>query len=136
MMILSPPTRRRLLRFNLRALLIFVAAIAIWFAYYLHWMDERREVRAWIDAHGTDGALDYSPQGRSGLPWMLWLLGEKPVNLIVTEHSTSVRDYTHIPPEHQWLVRRVMSLFPEAEVVDNEEAMFGKESVIRSGPRP
>jgi hypothetical protein len=114
----TPPTRRRWFRFSLRTLFVVVTAVAVWLAYYIHWMDERRDARAWIDAQYVGGSIGFYKEPRPGLPWMLRILGEKPEKLILMQHGPSTRDDKQAPPEYERLLQRVTSLFPEAQVIN------------------
>jgi hypothetical protein len=120
--------RRRWFQFGLGTMLSLVTLVAIWLAYYLHWKDERREARAWIDSQGVNGAIMFDPRSRPELPWMLRLLGEKPERILLMLHEPSMRNNKCAPPEYERLVQRVTRLFPEAQVFDFNHGFVPDES--------
>lgn len=105
-------------------MLFAVAVVGAWLGYYIHWREERREARAWMDAQGIGGSIGFEPEPRPELPWMLRLLGEQPETHLLMKHAPSMRSIERVPREYERLVQRVKDLFPEAQVVDLNEG-FG-----------
>lgn len=116
----TPAARRRWFRFSLRMLCISVAVVGLWFGYYINWMHQRREARAWLGMQMNGGAIDYHPKPPSAFPRMLRLLGDEPVGLILMRHepTDAYQDVYPVPDEYLALVHRVERLFPEAVVMD------------------
>jgi hypothetical protein len=111
-------SRRRWLRFSLRTLFVAVMLIAVWFGYYVNWMSQRREARAWLGMQMIGGSFGFHPKPPSAFPWMLKMLGEKPEQLILMRHGPSDHYLEPLPSEYVNLVKRVERLFPEAFVWD------------------
>ncbi len=117
---MTPAPKRRWLQFSLRGMLLIVAAVSLWLGYYVNWKNDRREARAWIDAHfiAHAGAGHIVLESPPDFPWMLKMLGEEPMPFILMAHRPSDGVSRPVPDEYYRLVARVRKLFPEAEVRD------------------
>jgi len=114
----SNTSGRSWLRLGLLTLFVLATIGGLWIGYYAHWKNERREARAWIDAHQIGGSIGYHPEARPGLPWMLGLLGDKAETIILMIHEPTRGSSDRAPAEYKRLVERVTSLFPEAQIID------------------
>ena len=100
-------------------MLLIVAAVSLWLGYYVNWKNDRREARAWIDAHFIAyGGKGIGIVNFSDFPWMLKMLGEEPMPFILMAHRPSESVSRPVPDEYYRLVARVRKLFPEAQVLD------------------
>lgn len=110
--------KRRWIVVSLVTSLALVTVCGVWIGYYIHWKNQRREARAWIEAEGIGGSIGYHPEARPGLPWMLGLLGEKAETYLVMAHVPTQGSRERAPAEYRCLAEKVTRLFPEAQVID------------------
>jgi hypothetical protein len=112
--------RRRRWSFSLRTLFVVVTVLAGWLGYYVHWKNERSKARAWLDTRrAISYAFRYTTEPRPAMPWMLGVLGDHPeIDIILIRREPSGVNSEPAPPEYRQLVRRIVGLFPEAQVVD------------------
>jgi protein-S-isoprenylcysteine O-methyltransferase Ste14 len=113
----APP--RRWFRFSLRTLFVVVTLVGLWLGYYLNWMQQRREARAWLDCQFIGGSFGPIQSDPSAFPWGLRLLSEERRSFILMRHEPTEHDWKKRPPEEYLrLMEKVRRLFPEAEVWD------------------
>ncbi len=99
---MNPPRRR--LRFSIKSMLVVVALVGCWLAYYLNWINQRHKFLM-TELHFA--ANDYWTVERENkpLPWQLRLFGERGISkLFVLRGMTRAE------------VGVVRALFPEADV--------------------
>jgi hypothetical protein len=115
---ISPRRRFRFFAFSVRFLLLVVVLLCAWLGYYIHWKNERQKARLWIQAIGADGRERGEAVSRPELPWMLKFLGDKPEAELLMWHRTSEVTGERPPVAYWQLVKRIATLFPEANVID------------------
>ena len=90
-------------RFSIRALLVAIALVAIFLAYHVQWINERRE----IFRTQTATAFEASAAPDTPAPGLLALFGERGYIVIAMNGELPKAEYA-----------RVMSYFPEAVLAD------------------
>ncbi len=91
------PSRRRF-RFGLRSLFIFVTLVAIWAAYSVNWIRERREFVRKLD---SDPFAITRFDSAFYAPGLLWLFGEDGVESIVLLNVSDAAEARRLFPEAQ-----------------------------------
>ncbi|QDT73389.1 hypothetical protein I41_25780 [Lacipirellula limnantheis] len=91
------------LRFSIRALLVSIAAAAIFLAYHVHWIVQRRE----FFRTQTVAAFEARAAPATPAPGLLALFGERGFTQIAMNSNLPKAEYA-----------RVMSYFPEAALAD------------------
>ncbi len=100
---MSNHPKRRWFRFSLRTLFMLTTLVAIWLAWSLNWISNRRAfVRDSIDAPGLVLRKDRRPVAA---PALLWIFGE------------TGAQYVYVATDDEAIVRQAIRLFPEAEVI-------------------
>ena len=97
------------LRFSLRALLLVITALALFFGYQLSWIQRRRDVLAGNYASAiSQGAIGARP-AQPDAPGLLRFFGQTGVYAIAVTCES----------ESQWNAesRRIGALFPEAKLI-------------------
>lgn len=87
-------------RFTIRAILVAMALLAMWCAYSMNWIRQRRAAIDSGIAHR--GTASYLPTPSA--PGMLWMFGEQGYELIAVDESPSID------------IDEIKGLFPEAEI--------------------
>ncbi len=119
-------TRRRWFRFTLRTLLVIVALLAVFLAYHVNWIRERRaliakhkELSEWYGQPMQIAAVSVIPRDGPGL---LWMFGERKIiqlSLIGPYEPTGAEGTWTAspgPPKHPDY-QRARRLFPEADIL-------------------
>src|SRR5271168_1449717 len=97
----APPTepRRRLFRFSLKGLLLFVAIVAAGLGWELHVVRERNAMRTWIREHGglmsgdSPEGLAFARKDRIGeFPKYRRLFGDAPEFLLFLDEPIATAD--------------------------------------------
>jgi len=121
-------------RFSLRALMLAVTAICIFYAYEVHWCNQRRDYMLHWHFHGMAAAdrarfttasrqnieLNSASFSDRGAPYLLWLFGERRAEAIWVR--VGLKDVTRTGEETATIKRsnptlkHAMRLFPEAKV--------------------
>ena len=106
-------------RFRLRTLFVVVTVIACWLGYELNWIQERQQVRAWLETseHSWYAPSLVGAKVQANAPWGLSLFGEKGVVGI----GVDVDDFAGPIPYTPATLKR---LFPEARVDFSREGIF------------
>jgi hypothetical protein len=98
--------KRRWLRFSLGTLFVATTLVGCWLGWHVRWIRQRHQALETIDARPKVFSVVGGVGPNGGLPWSLWLLGERP------------REFIELKLESQEDLDRAVSetqrLFPEA----------------------
>lgn len=78
------PIRRRRFRYSLRTIFVAMAVVAIFVAYHVNWIRQRREFLKIEDVWDFSGGF----RGRPPAPGLLWMFGEKGIQHLVIGQSS------------------------------------------------
>lgn len=139
--------RRRWFSYSLRTLFVLLTAFGIWLGLKVKWVSDRRAARAWIVEHPADdswvlfrtdadeffasragGTSSRRALRRKPLPWMLRMLGERPVSSVFVKIG---------PDEVSYDKKILRELFPEAivDVQRHEGGLFKNLAECLRAPR-
>ena len=104
----APPTRRRWFQFGLGTMLLLVTVLALFIAYHVNWVRERR---AAIASWESSRWFPSTPPVLAKPPWLLSLFGEPGYGCLWRESSR------RLGADEEAELERVQRLFPEAKVV-------------------
>ena len=89
-------------------------------AYHLDWIRQRSNGREWLDKHAGWGSIPVEFDARPNLPWMLKLLGERPIEKrrLTAAWAKGSQDLS----EYHKRVAQMSALFPECQITDLDAA--------------
>jgi len=97
---MSNAPRRRWFQFSLRTLFVVMTLLALWLAYSLDWIRQRREFLELSNVVGYAGPQNNRPRA----PGLLWLLGERAYLWLWVSSEGSGGEYEakRLFPEADW----------------------------------
>ena len=113
--------RRPWFRFSLRTLFVLTTLVALglgWLAYQMAWVQKRRSGREWINAHLLRGSVRSQVESEAEFPWPLWLLGDEPLDQILSVRAR-FEEWDDLPGFRRQLLQ-IQGLFPEAQIVEDD----------------